>query len=71
MAAGRAAAACGASAGTAATSMEEKGLTGSCRRERLGCSAAIRVSSIDLDRATAAYVRAGGERPSGAAHVDR
>ncbi|XP_020157447.1 uncharacterized protein [Aegilops tauschii subsp. strangulata] len=31
----------------------------------------IRVSSIDLARATAAYAKAGGERPSGAADVDR
>ncbi|XP_073354173.1 uncharacterized protein [Aegilops tauschii subsp. strangulata] len=30
----------------------------------------IRVSSIDLARATAAYAKAGGERPSGAADVD-
>ncbi|XP_073352256.1 uncharacterized protein [Aegilops tauschii subsp. strangulata] len=33
--------------------------------------AVARVSSLDLERAMAVHVRGGGERPYGAAHIDR
>ncbi|KAM3368964.1 hypothetical protein ACQJBY_017085 [Aegilops geniculata] len=75
-AAGRAAAACGASTKLAVTPMEGKGPAGACRWEKLGGlvdwgDGGHQVSSIDLDRATTAHARGGGERPSAAAHVDR
>ncbi|XP_037437856.1 uncharacterized protein LOC119305446 isoform X2 [Triticum dicoccoides] len=37
----------------------------------IGEMAANRVSSTDLDMAMAAHARGGGERPSGATHIDR
>ncbi|XP_044413574.1 uncharacterized protein [Triticum aestivum] len=72
---GRAAAACGASTGMAATSMEEKGPAGSCTREKLGAL----VDWADGGHPSffnrsghghGSYAKGEGERPSGAAYVE-
>ena len=66
--------ACGMSTGPAA--MEEKGRAGACRREKLGAlvdwadgghQSFFNRSGQGHD----SYARGGGERPSGAAHIER